>query len=36
MIGQDYQAWSDIQADPARWGLRLAAQAEAGNLYEIL
>ncbi len=35
MIGKDYPAAADMQADPARWGLRLAAQEEAGRLYEI-
>jgi hypothetical protein len=35
MIGRDYPAAADMQADPARWGLRLAAQEEAGRLYEI-
>jgi len=35
MIGNDYQASNDIKADPARWGLRLAAQHESGRLYEI-
>ena len=35
MIGKDYPAAADMQADPARWGLRLASQEEAGRLYEI-
>ena len=35
MMGKDYPAAADMQSDPARWGLRLAAQEEAGRLYEI-
>ena len=35
MIGKDYEASNDIADDPARWGLRLAAQQESGRLYEI-
>jgi hypothetical protein len=35
MIGKDFPAAADMQADPARWGLSLAAQEDAGRLYEI-
>jgi hypothetical protein len=35
MIGKDYPPAAEMQADPARWGLRLAAEEEAGRLYEI-
>jgi hypothetical protein len=35
MISNDFPAAADMRASPERWGLKVAAEQEAGRLYEI-